>query len=77
MDRYELEKRVLSVFNVLLCQQLQAGGDYTRKNVSNWDSLKHIEIIFALEEELGVEFSEAELAGLDSVAKILDALSKK
>jgi acyl carrier protein len=33
---------------------------------------KHIEIIFALEEELGVEFSEKQMAAISSVSTIAD-----
>ena len=55
--------------NVLKCE---IDLDTSRLNTPQWDSLKNIEIIFAVEDELGLEFSEEELASLDSVAKIVD-----
>jgi acyl carrier protein len=38
-----------------------------------WDSLKHVEILFTLEEELQIRYDPEELAGLDSVNSIVDA----
>lgn len=70
MDRQEVQAVVLAVLaNVLKCE---IDLDTSRLNTPQWDSLKNIEIIFAVEDELGLEFSEEELASLDSVAKIVD-----
>ncbi|ABQ27356.1 acyl carrier protein [Geotalea uraniireducens] len=77
MHRNQIEQTVLSVLEAFLKCQLKLGDDICRQNASDWDSLKHIEIMFALEEELGVEFSQEELAKLDSVVKIVDAVLAK
>lgn len=77
MDRNQIERTVLAVLTTLLKCPFGAGSDISRENTPNWDSLKHIEIMFALEEELGTEFSEEELGKLDSVAKIVDAAHAK
>ena len=77
MDRNEIEMQVLSVLNSFLNCEIKAGEKIERKNLPNWDSLKHIEIMFALEEEFEIEFSENELAGLDSVSKIIDSVQDK
>ena len=47
----------------------------TEKN--HWNSLQHVEIIFALEEEFGITFSQDELAKLVTVQGILDCLTGK
>lgn len=77
MNREQIEQTVLSVLASVLKRQFESASDVTRQNTPGWDSLKHIEIMFALEDELGVEFSEEELAHLDSVAKIADATQAK
>lgn len=77
MERVQIEQTVLTVLTAILKQPFRAGADITRQNTPSWDSLKHIEIMFALEDELGTEFSEDELATLDSVVKIVDALLNK
>ncbi len=77
MDRIQIEQTVLAVLTAILKRPFSDSTDITRQSTANWDSLKHIEIMFALEDELGAEFSEEELVSLDSVAKIVDAVSAK
>ncbi len=77
MDRIQIEQTVLAVLTTILNHPLPDGADITRLNTAGWDSLKNIQIMFALEDELGVEFSEDELAKLDSVSKIVDAVMAK
>lgn len=45
----------------------------TRDTAGGWDSLKHMEILFAVEDELGIQFREDELAELGSVRAIVAA----
>jgi acyl carrier protein len=77
MDRSRVEQTAVTVLKTLLKHPFDGSADMTRQNTASWDSLKHIEIMFALEDELGVEFSEEELAKLDSVNKIVDAVMVK
>lgn len=77
MDRNQIERTVLTVLTAVLKQSFKPGTDITRQNTPSWDSLKHIEVMFALEDELDIEFAEAELSELDSVTKIVDAVLAK
>lgn len=70
MDRKEIEAVVLAVLAAVL--KCEVSLDSTRQNTPRWDSLKHIEIMFATEDELGLQFSEEELTKLDGVGKIVD-----
>jgi acyl carrier protein len=47
-----------------------------RANTSEWDSLKHMEIVFALEDRYDVRFDESEFDALDSVASIAAAVAR-
>jgi acyl carrier protein len=77
MDRARIEQAVLGVLGTILKRKLAAGTAVSRQGTAGWDSLKHIEIMFALEEEFGIEFSEGELARLDSVERIVEAVQGK
>ena len=70
MDHFDIQASVLSVLEAVL--KCPVGPDSSRANTPVWDSLKHIEIVFAVEEELGIEFSEEDMAKLNSVARIVD-----
>ncbi len=45
-------------------------AESTRENTPQWDSLKHIEVIFILEDEFGIQFTEEEMGALNSVGKL-------
>ena len=47
------------------------------KDLPAWDSLKHITLILAIEEEFDVKFTTREVTSLWSVGRILEALQKK
>ena len=54
------------VFGVEPGAQVTQGAD----PANEWDSLRHIEIILAVEEEFGITISEEEFAGLRSIDSI-------
>ena len=45
------------------------------KNLDGWDSVAQINIIVSIEEEFGVTFEAEEIHSLDSVEKIVNAVS--
>lgn len=45
-------------------------------NTPQWDSLRHIEVIFAVEDACNVQFDEAELPELQSVERLLAAVQR-
>lgn len=47
-----------------------------RAEVPEWDSLKHMELVFVLEDEFGVRFDEAEFAALVSPAAIAVSIAR-
>lgn len=71
MPRDAIETKVVYILSTIL--RLPVNPGTTREALAQWDSLKHIEIVFAIEDELGIQFSEVELSELDSVARIVDA----
>ncbi len=44
---------------------------------SAWDSLAHMNIVFAIEDAFGVRFDDDEIAGITSVGKLEAALAAK
>jgi acyl carrier protein len=46
------------------------------QNIQNWDSLKHMNLIIALEEEFEVSFDEDDIPEIQSFMKISDALNR-
>jgi acyl carrier protein len=44
--------------------------------VARWDSLNHMKLILALEEEFGISFSEEQIAGTTSLPALLGEVQK-
>jgi len=49
----------------------------SREALEEWDSLKHMHLVLALEEEFGVEFDDDEVSSLARVADLAQAIEKK
>lgn len=77
MDNRSIEGRILATLRVILKRVLEFGVETTRENTETWDSLKHVELIFALEDEFCVEFSSEELSELNSVMQIAALIRAK
>ena len=74
----DLKQKIITVMAIVL--EVDASGipeNATPGMMERWDSLRHISLILALEEEFGVRFSDAELIELISLDSIVDTISEK
>jgi acyl carrier protein len=68
-------KKVMSnVFNINVDS---INNESSPDNIENWDSLKHMNLIVALEEEFRIEFDDEEVVDSMNYALILNILSSK
>ena len=51
--------------------------DTTAHDVAEWDSMSHVNIIAAIEQQFKVRFSTGELEHLDNVGDLVDAIANK
>jgi acyl carrier protein len=75
MSKIEIQKNVLEIASTIL--GVGVGMETCRVNTPAWNSLKHMEIMFGIEEHFDVQFSESELTDLDSISKVVDLLGGK
>jgi acyl carrier protein len=61
-------RRILQV--VLGCALPDDDMLVNRENLDAWDSLKHIQVVLALEEAYGIQIPEDDMVGLDSLSAI-------
>jgi acyl carrier protein len=73
--RETTEARVIQTVSRALKSPVNANSN--RDNTPAWDSLRHIEVVFSLEDELGLEFSESEQPELLGVQRIVDVVMKR
>lgn len=55
----------------------QLSRESSRETIEQWDSLKHMYLVMALEEEFGIEFDDAEVYELSSAGALLDSTHGK
>jgi acyl carrier protein len=66
-----VEGRVLQVFReVLAVDDLQLSDASTAADVPGWDSLAHINIMYSLEAEFDVQFSDEQLTSFQDVGEL-------
>lgn len=63
--------------DVLRVDAASIDANSSTKTTRNWDSLRHVELVVAIEERFGVSFSAAEVFALTSVQGFCDVLAKK
>ncbi len=74
----DIENRTRAVLGkVLQIPPQDISADVSRKTLPVWDSLKHMNLILALEDEFSVEFNDQEIAGINSLDLLLEALRIK
>ena len=55
----------------------QIGPHSSPDNVGNWDSIQHLNLVLALEQEFGIQFTPEEIEQLLSVELIADLVDEK
>lgn len=55
---------------VLGDDELKLTDDLSARDVESWDSLAHINLMFAVEEEFGLQFSDEQFTSFQSVGEL-------
>ena len=70
-----IEQRLKEIISAVLgCPVENVGDDASPDTLSNWDSLRHMNIVLAIEEEFGVHFGEQRLLELTSLPLLREEL---
>ena len=76
--RQQLQSRVQEVFRQTFEDPALTISEQTKAaDISSWDSLAHISLILALEEEFGIEFSSEEVTSMARVGDLFAVLERK
>jgi acyl carrier protein len=75
MTRTEIEATTREILESFLGEEVS--DETSRSNSAKWDSLQHMQIVFALEENFDVQFTEEEIPSLDSFEAIVGSLLKR
>lgn len=66
-----VDEGIAEILSLVLARPVSPGETLSRDDEPKWDSLKHLEIIFALEEAFDVAFSAEEIGSVKSSADLV------
>lgn len=77
MKREELFEKVQEIFRDIFDDETLEITDATNSSdIDDWDSLNHINLVVAIEKEIGIKFSFEDLASLKNVGAMVDSIYK-
>ena len=72
-----IENRIKNVIGAVLSIPIDdINENSSAENIENWDSLKQINLVLALEEEFHIEFSDDEIMNMNQYSKIVNTIKK-
>ena len=78
MTREEIFKRLNSVFQDVFGDDTLTVNDSTTANdVEGWDSLRHISLLAAIEDEFDIEFSMGQTVKMKNVGEMVDYIEEE
>lgn len=77
MNREICYERLNKIFAEVFDNQALTVDDNTvAQDIDEWDSLTHMELVAAIEEEFGIEFEMKELQELSNVGRLVDVIMR-
>lgn len=73
-----MEEQLKEIFsNLFSIDKSTIDNDFSMATVSSWDSLRHIQIVVALEESFEIKFTMDEILAMKTFPKVIEILSSK
>lgn len=77
MDREEIFEKLQEIFaDVFGDDDLEITEDTTAEDIEDWDSLTHITLINAVEDEFDMKFSMKQVIGMKNVGEMVDIIEE-
>lgn len=76
MNRVEIYEKLTEVFEDVFDQALELTDEMTAADVEEWDSLTHITLLSAVEDEFDIKFDMKAVQGLKNVGAMVDLIEK-
>ncbi|WP_173337046.1 acyl carrier protein [uncultured Ruminococcus sp.] len=78
MNKNEITERLNRVFrDVFDDDSISVNENTTSADIEDWDSIEHINLIAAVENEFGIRFKMREVSGMKNVGEMIDIISER
>jgi acyl carrier protein len=77
MRMSDVESRLADVFRTIFADEsIELRDDMTADDIPAWDSVTHIQLIFAVEEEFGIKLGMKDLESLENVGDLMATIHR-
>jgi acyl carrier protein len=78
MDEPAVWDRLTRIFRDMFeDDDIEIGPGTTAEDIEDWDSLMHIQLLVAIEQEFKIRFNTGEVAGLNNVGEMVDLILRR
>lgn len=78
MDMREMTERLTEVFrDVFDDDSIVISPGTTADDIEDWDSIEHITLIGAVEDEFGMRFKMGEVSGMNNVGEMMKIIAER
>ena len=73
----DIDDRLTEIFRTTFADEsIELAPEMTADDIPAWDSITHIQLVFAVEEEFGITLSMKDLESLDDVGALRAAIAR-
>ena len=78
MEKEEIYERLNNVFrDIFDDESIVVTAETTSNDIEDWDSLEHINLIVAVEQEFGIKFNMNEVTTMKNVGEMVDIVMSR
>ena len=77
MNEKEIYAKLEEIFEDVFDENVTLTSETTAEDVEDWDSLSHITLISAVEEEFGIKFKMKEVSAMKNVGEMVSIISER
>ena len=77
MQQSEVLSRIQRVFDEVFMETVVVTPELTANDVEEWDSLSHVSLVLAIEQEFGIRFRVGEVEGTKNVGELAALIEKR
>lgn len=77
MKETEIFAKLEEIFEDVFDEKVSLTADTTANDVDDWDSLSHITLMAAVEDEFGIKFTMKEVSSMKNVGEMVDIIKQR
>lgn len=77
MSEKEIYSRLEEVFSDVFDEDISLTAAITADDIEDWDSIEHINLIGAVEDEFGIRFKMGEVSGMKNVGEMVKIIASR